>query len=96
MPPASLPEHVDYTFDARYHVGDDGEVVFPFSRRDLVIQRLEFAPQPSSESFVDGTRLLRYAPGTEVRARGALRAYPRTDGSMPSLTELLPGAELQR
>ena len=96
MPEAALPAHVDYTFDASYRVGDDGALAFPCTRRDLVVQRLELTPAPEAESFEGGLRTLRYPPRVEVRARGALRAYARADGSLPLLDELLPGAALQR
>lgn len=96
MPEASLPPHVDYTFDARYRVGDDGAIVLPTSRRMLVIQRLDVVPPARSESFADGVRALHFAPGTDVRVQGALRAYALADGTTPTLADLLPGAELSR
>ena len=96
MPPQELPPHVDHVFDARYTVGEDGALRLPVTRRDLVISRLELQPAPSGEVFGAAGRTLRYPPGATVRARGELRAYAKPDGAMPTLVELLPGAELKR
>ncbi len=96
MPTPSLPRHVDYAFDARYVVGEDGALQLPASTRALVVRRLELEPQPLGETFAPGRRTLRYAPGTEVRAAGALRAYADDGGALPTLRSLLPGAELSR
>ena len=96
MPDAARPTFVDYSFDARYLVGDDGALHLPTSSRVLVIRSLDLAPPPLSESFESDGRTLRFAPGTAVRARGALRAYAAQNGALPTLQQLLPGAELSR
>lgn len=96
MPPQTLPPHVDHEFDARYTVGRDGALRLPVTRRDLVIRELDLQPAPTAEAFGEGVRTLRYPPGTTVAARGALRAYAKPDGAMPTLEELLPGAALRR
>ena len=96
MPLQRSPAHVDYAFDARYAVGADGALTVPVTRRDLVIRELVLRPTPSAERFAGQARTLSYPPGTSVRAHGALRAYARPDGSLPTLAELLPGAELTR
>ncbi|MEC8652848.1 MAG: hypothetical protein VYA51_03915 [Planctomycetota bacterium] len=96
MPPQTLPPHVDHEFDARYTVGQDGALRLPVTRRNLVIRELDLQPAPIAEAFGEGVRTLRYRPGTTVTARGALRAYAKPDGAMPTLEELLPGAALRR
>ena len=93
MPPPSMPAHVDYDFDARFVASADGLVTLPVTRRDLVISRLQLSPQPAAETFGRGIRVLRYAPGAVVRARGRLRAYRDANGSLPTLQDLLPDAE---
>ena len=96
LPPAGYPAYVDYAFEARFTIGDGGSLPLPVSRRGLVIRGLDLAPTPLAERFSGDARLLTYAAGTVVRARGDLRAYRRDDGSLPTLAELLPGADTLR
>ena len=88
MPDAARPTFVDYSFDARYLVGDDGALHLPTSSRALVIRSLDLAPPPLSESFESDGRTLRFAqkspshglakiqlkPGADSRAKAAATA----------------------
>lgn len=92
LPPSGYPAHVDYRFDVRLTVGADGSLPLPASQRGLVVRALEVHPAPTAERFTGGVRALSYPPHTEVRARGEVRAYRRSDGSLPTLPALVEGA----
>ncbi|MFK7740206.1 MAG: hypothetical protein AB8H80_07770 [Planctomycetota bacterium] len=92
LPDRQRPDHTDWTFRANLTADAEGRIAFPSTTAALVVEQVELLPAPEGELLLGGERWFLYPAGTRVDIHASLRVYANSDGSQPTLEQLLPGA----